>query len=269
MEKILEFLAVSWKPVVEVMAMAIVFYYMLLSIRGTLAQHVLKGLIVFFFAFMLIQKLHFETINWILTKVFAISVVAFLIIFQPELRRALAHIGETQLLMSMYSEEAVIDVLVRVVSNLSKRKIGVLIAIEREVGLKEYVESGIKINSRVAEELIETIFIPNTPLHDGGIVISSNRIVAAGCLFPLSSNPFLSKTLGTRHRAAVGLSEETDAIVVVVSEETGSISLASNGVLTRDMDDARLKRTMIDFLEPGGGAPGFQKKRFNFMRWKK
>ncbi|MBN2190805.1 MAG: diadenylate cyclase CdaA [Candidatus Aureabacteria bacterium] len=255
MEQVVDFILGVWKPVTEIAAMAIIFYYMLLSIRGTLAQQVLKGIIIFFVAFILIQKLHLETINWILTKVFAISIIGFIIIFQPELRRALAHIGEKQFFMSMYAEEAVIDVLVRAVSGLSKKKIGALIAIEREVGLKDYIESGIPINSRASEELIQTIFIPNTPLHDGGVIITNNRLSAAGCLFPLSSNPTLSKTLGTRHRAAIGLSEETDAVVIVVSEETGSISVASNGVLTRDMDDARLKRALLNLLEPGSNKP--------------
>ncbi|MDD5644440.1 MAG: diadenylate cyclase CdaA [bacterium] len=262
MGQLVEFILEVWKPVVEITAISIIFYYILLSIRGTLAQQVLKGIIVFFVAFMIIQKLHFETINWISTKVFAISVIGFIIIFQPEIRRALAHIGEKQFFMSMYAEEAVIDVLVRAVSGLSMKKIGALIAIEREVGLKDYIESGIPINSRVGEELIQTIFIPNTPLHDGGIVITNNRISAAGCLFPLSSNPTLSKTLGTRHRAAIGLSEETDSVIIVVSEETGSISLASNGVLTRDMDDARLKRALLNLLEPSSNKPAKNNRMF-------
>ncbi|MCK9555087.1 diadenylate cyclase CdaA [bacterium] len=262
MEQVVEFILAVWKPVVEIAAMSIIFYYMLLSIRGTLAQQVLKGIIIFFVAFILIQKLHLETINWILTKVFAISIIGFIILFQPELRRTLAHIGEKQFFMSMYAEEAVIDVLVRAVSGLSKKKIGALIAIEREVGLKDYIESGIPINSRASEELIQTIFIPNTPLHDGGVIITNNRISAAGCIFPLSSNPTLSKTLGTRHRAAIGLSEETDSVTIVVSEETGSISVASNGVLTRDMDDARLKRALLNLLEPKSNKPARNNRLF-------
>lgn len=247
------------KVIVEILILWFVFYMIILYIKGTRTVQVLKGIFILVAIFLVTQKLGLETINWILTKLIPISIIGFLIIFQPELRRGLARLGQFGLFPA---KELVIDEIAKSAIALSKKKIGALVAIEREVGLRAYIESGVPLDAKISSELINTIFMPNTPLHDGGIVIQEDRIVAGGCLFPLSQESHVTKTLGTRHRAAIGLTEETDAIVVIVSEETGTISIAVGGRLTRDLDREELvkslanlyhrpkkeKRTVLDFL---------------------
>lgn len=248
----------NFKVIIEILILWFVFYMTILFIKGTRTVQVLKGLFILMVIFLITQRLGLETINWILTKLIPISIIAFLIIFQPELRRGLARLGQFGIFPA---KELVIDEISKSAVALSKKKIGALVAIEREVGLRAYIESGVPLDGKISSELINTIFMPNTPLHDGGIIIQEDRIVAAACLFPLSQESHVTKTLGTRHRAAIGLTEETDAIVVVVSEETGTISIAVGGRLTRDLDREELvksltnlyrpkkeKRTILDFL---------------------
>ena len=176
--------------------------------------------------------------------------MAFLIIFQQEIRRGLANIGQRRWSRFFLKESEIISEITTACFLLSKRKIGALDAIERETRLENYIESGIEIDAKVNSELLITMFMPNTPLHDGGIVIAGERIAASGCLFPLTQNPKVSTTLGTRHRAALGLSEETDAIVVVVSEETGGVSVAIGGRLTHDLDRESLERVLSNLYRP-------------------
>lgn len=232
------------KILVEVGILWFVFYVILIFARGTRGVHVLKGITLIILFFIITQKLGLDTINWIFTKLFAISVITFLIIFQPELRRGLASIGQHGWSEIFFRESEIIKEVARAALSLSKKKIGALIAIERESKLSHYVESGVELDAMVTTELLTTIFMPNTPLHDGGIVISGDRVVGAGCLFPLTQNPKISKTLGTRHRAGLGLSEETDAAVIVISEETGGISVATAGRLTHDLDKDALERIL-------------------------
>lgn len=247
-----------WKIIFEISILWFIYYIVFLFIRGSRTVQLLKGLIIIVILLVVTQQLELTTISWIITKILPISVLAFLIIFQPELRRGLARLGQFG---AMLKEERVIDEIVKSAGILSKKKIGALIAIEREIGLRPYIESGVMLDSKVTTELINTVFMPNTPLHDGGIIIQGGTIVAAGCLFPLSQDQRLSKTMGTRHRAAIGLTEETDAVVVVVSEETGAISVSIAGKLTRDLDKETLskilsnlfssqkqKRSIFDFL---------------------
>ena len=201
--------------------------------------------IVFFF--ILTQKLGLDRINWIFTKIFAISVIAFLLIFQPELRRGLARLGR----FGMFSgEKETLNEIAKAAGVLSKKRIGALIAIQRETGLRRYVESGVSVDSRVTSELINTIFSQRTPLHDGGIIVSEQRIEAAACLFPLTQNADIPKTTGTRHRAAIGLTEETDAVVVVVSEETGVISVVVGGKMANNIDPKELVKTLEKAYRP-------------------
>ena len=240
-------LIVPGKFVIELAILWFVYYMLLLFIKGTRALQVLKGILVVVIIFLVTKELQLETINWILTKLFTISVIAFLIIFQPELRRGLARIGQ----FGMFSrQQETLDEIVKAALILSKKKIGALIAIEREIGLRPYIESGVRIDSQVTSELINTIFVPTTPLHDGGIIIQGSLIAAAGCLFPLTQNPHLSSSLGTRHRAAMGLSEETDAVVVVISEETGNISISISGRLTRHFDEKEFGRVLSNIFRP-------------------
>lgn len=244
----MQYLFFVWRPILEIIVLGYVFYHLLVFIKGTPAVQVLRGLIfliiLFLISLFIAQKLNLAIISWILPKLFAIFLVSFLIIFQPELRRGLAQLGQGPILGLFFREERIIDEITEATYTLANKKIGAIIALEGETGLKPYIESGVSLDSKVNSELINTIFMPHTPLHDGGIIIQNGRIVAAGCLFPLTRNPRVSKTLGTRHRAAVGLTDETDALVIVVSEETGVVSLARDGKLTRDIDRESLAKTL-------------------------
>ena len=248
------------KVLVEIGILWVAFYFVLIFARGTRGVQVLKGIVLIVLFFIVTQKLGLDTISWIFTKLFAISVIAVLIIFQPELRRGLASIGQHRWSDIFLKESEIIKEVTEAVFSLSKRKIGALVAIEKESRLRHYVESGIDIDARVTTELLITIFMPNTPLHDGGVVISGDRVVGAGCLFPLTQNPRISRVLGTRHRAALGLSEETDAAVIVISEETGEMSIANNGKLTHDLDKDSLERVLNNLFRPEG-------KKKNLFSW--
>jgi diadenylate cyclase len=233
-ESLLNIFFLIWKPIVEILILWFVIYHIMLFFEGTRALHVLRGIIILLVMFFVFQRLDFEVLNWLFTKLFAISIIAILIIFHPELRRGLAHLGQRNVFgFSLRQEE--LELLLREVlkaaENLSQDKVGALVAIENEVTLKPYIESGIETDALVSAEFIQTVFTPYNPLHDGGLVIEHNRIAACGCLFPLSDNQYLSRVYGMRHRAAIGLSEETDALVIVVSEERGDISLAYRGSL--------------------------------------
>lgn len=247
------------RVIVEVVLLWIIYYMIFIFIRGSRAVQLLKGLLLIITLLILTQQFGLSTVNWIITKILPLSVLALLIIFQPELRRGLAMLGQFG---AALREEEVLDEIVKAVTVLSKKKIGALIAIEKEVGLRPYIESGIPLYSKVTSELINTIFMPNTPLHDGGIIVEADTIASAGCLFPLSQDPRLSKTMGMRHRAAIGLSEETDAIVIAVSEETGAISLAVAGRLTRDMD----KENLLKSLENSFGRDKRGRRLLKFLR---
>ena len=229
----MDFILGYWEMVLEVLILWGIYYFAYLLLKGTAAEQVLKGVIVITAVVMVTRGMNLVIVNWLLTRFLAISVMAFLIIFQPEIRRGLASIGR----FGIFSEER--EILVEIAKAavvMSKKRIGAVIAIEREIGLRRYVESGVSVDSRVTSELINTVFFPNTPLHDGGIIISKQRIEAAACLFPLTQNSNVPKTMGTRHRAALGLSEETDAVVIVVSEETGNVSLAIGGKINQNIE---------------------------------
>ena len=237
----------NWKAIVEITILWIVFYQIMLFFKGTRAIQVLRGLIVLVFAFFIFQILRLETLDWLMTHFFAISVIGILVIFQPEIRQGLAKLGQQKIFKGGLYEEELKEIIAHIVSAvdiLSRKKTGALIAIEKEDSLKEYIESGVKIDSRISAELIQTIFTPNSLLHDGGLIIQNTRVIAAGCLFPLTEKPNLDRILGTRHRAAIGLAEQTDAIVVVASEETGDISLCYNGKLFRDLDLEQLSEKL-------------------------
>lgn len=227
-----------WKTIVEITILWFVIYQIMLFFEGTRAIQVLRGIVVILVAFFLFQKLGLEALDWLLTKLFAISVLAILIIFHPEIRQGLARLGQRHLFGTMLREEELDQLLKQVgeaADNLCKNKIGALIAIEKNDPLAAYIETAAAIDARASSELIETIFTPKSPLHDGGLIIQHGRIAAAGCLFPLTENQTLSRIYGTRHRAALGLSEETDAILIVISEERQDISLAYNGKFYKDL----------------------------------
>lgn len=255
--------------VLEILILWGVYYLLYLLLKGTVAEQVLKGIILITIVVMLTRGVNLVIINWLLTRLLAISVLAFLIIFQPEIRRGLARLGR----FGIFSEEReVLGEIAKASVVLSKKRTGALIAIEREIGLRRYVESGVSLDSKVTSELINTIFAYNTPLHDGGIIISQQRVEAAACLFPLTQNPNIPKTMGTRHRAALGLSEETDAVIIIVSEETGSISLAVGGKITIDIDPKDIAQVLERAYVPSikkGTFSGFIKRMAIRRRAKK
>ncbi len=240
-------LALALKVITEIAILWFGYYVFILYIKGTRTVQVIKGISIVVLIFFITQRLGLDTISWIMTKLIPISIIALIIIFQAELRRGLARLGQFG---AFPAKEVIIDEIAKSAATLSKKKIGALIAIEREIGLRPYIESGVQLDGKVTSELINTIFMPNTPLHDGGVIIQEDRVVAAGCLFPLSQEAHITKTLGTRHRAAIGLSEETDAIVVAVSEETGSVSMTVGGKLTRDLDKEELVKSLNNLYRP-------------------
>jgi len=232
-----------WKPVLEILILWFVFYKILLFLKGTRAFQLLKGIIILVIAFFILQKLGLHTLEWLFTRLFAISIIAIVILFQPELRQGLAKLGQQKLFHFNLPEEDIEEMINEIVTAsfmLSKKRIGALIAIQRETGLKNYAESGVIIDANLSAELIQAIFHPFSPLHDGGMIIQEKKIYACACLFPLSDSPELDKTLGMRHRAALGLSEETDAIVICISEETQKINVAVGGKMYSDLSKEQL-----------------------------
>jgi len=247
-QEALDFLRRHWDQGVEILLIAAVIYAVLLTLRGTRGAGMMRGLAILAavaVVFSGVRYLGLLRISWLLEKLLAISAVALVVIFQPELRRMLVRLGQTRFLGFLGKPRSVaLDEVLAALASMSKRRIGALIAIQREDSLAPIIEGGTRLEAEVSSELLSTIFYPNTLLHDGGAVIRSNRIAAAGCLFPLSENPKLPRELGTRHRAAVGLTEETDAVVVVVSEETGRVSVAVRGDLMHDLSIEDLKSAL-------------------------
>ncbi|WP_372807593.1 diadenylate cyclase CdaA [Pontiella sp.] len=235
---------------IEILILAGLLYFVFRLFKGTRGASILSGLIVLFGILYATTSLsHLDVLNWILSKLMLYISLAIVVIFQPEIRRVLARLGRKPWRNNgMTSQRNLVEPITQAVKILSKRKIGALIAIEREIGTRTIQDTGTKMQSVVSSELLATIFFPHTPLHDGGVIISGDRICAAGCLFPLSQKEELSKMLGTRHRAAIGITEETDAIVIVVSEETGTVSIAYNGRLRRGLEDDRLHRVLSSML---------------------
>lgn len=247
---------IHWKIILELFIFWYVIYMILLFVKGTRSEQLLKGLLIIAIMFVVTQQLGLDAINWTLTRLFPISIIALVVIFQPELRRVLAQLGQ----FGIHQENIeVIDEISGAASVLSKKRIGALIVIEKEVGLKSYIESGTPIDAKVTRDLITSIFIPQTPLHDGAIIIQHGRIIAAGCVLPLpEEEKTLPRTFGMRHRAAIGVTEETDAVCVVVSEETGAISITSGGKLSHNLDADNLAKDLRYLLhEQGKAKPPF------------
>lgn len=235
--------------VVEILILAAAFYALMLFFKEARSVQVMVGLLLVLIILLGLTKLfHVYALNWLLGRLSVYLAVALLVIFQPEIRRALAELGRQPMFSPPAESRGFVDSIVEAVMLLAERRIGALIAIERRVGTRAIQETGVRLDARVNSDLLATLFFPHTPLHDGGVIISGNRIVAAGCLFPLSQRTELSRGLGTRHRAAMGLTEETDAIAVVVSEETGTVSISTRGRLSRDFDEERLRRFLSAVL---------------------
>lgn len=244
---------ISISSIMDILVVSYIFYKGYVLIKETRAEQLLKGIILIIFLIPVSSFFNLTMLNWILTKTITIGVLSFIIIFQPEIRRALEHLGRTafndkHLLEDEETMERVVTEIVNAVENLSNEKTGSLIIIEQLTGLGDIINTGTMLDAEVSSALLENIFVVNTPLHDGATIIRNDRIVSAGCFLPLTSNQGISKKLGTRHRAAIGISENSDALIIVVSEETGTISLAVNGVLTRNYTKEKLKDILIRII---------------------
>jgi len=229
---------INWKAIIEIIILWMVVYRIFLFLKGTKAVYLLRGIIFLVFALLIFQMLGLPILTRLLTYFFAFFLILIVIIFQPELREGLIHLGKRHIFYIEPKREEIEKTLREIVSAvgvLSRKKEGALIALKREMGLKRYIESGVILNADLTSELLQNIFYSGAPLHDGGVIVEGTKVIAASCLFPLSDNANLGKTVGMRHRAAVGLSEHSDAVVIMVSEENGFVSLAINGQLTRNL----------------------------------
>ncbi len=244
-----DFVVNFWRDALQILILTVGIYYVFRFIRGTRGAPVVTGFLALILTFALVTYfLELKVLQWLLGAFFAFFIVAVVVIFQPELRRMLAELGNLPLFATAHEQRENIEVIIQTVERLSDVRIGALIAIEQSIQLQEAVESGIRVDCEATPEMLETIFFPNNAIHDGGVIIKGDRIAYAACIFPLTQRQDLNKSLGTRHRAAIGLSEETDAMVVAVSEETGAISHAYKGQLVRGVTLEELRAFLTTIL---------------------
>ena len=239
----------GWQPALEIFILAVGIYYVLRFIRGTRGAPIVTGFLVLLLALVMVTYfLDLQVLRWILVAFSSFLAVAVVVLFQPEIRRMLAELGNLPLFATAHEQRENIEVVIETVERLADVKIGALIAIEQSIQLQEAVESGIVVDCQATSEMLEAIFFPNNAIHDGGVIMKGDRIAYAACIFPLTQRQDLAKSLGTRHRAAIGLSEETDAIVVIVSEETGAISYAYKGQLVRGISAEELRAFLTSVI---------------------
>ena len=242
-----------WIDALDILIVAVTIYQIILVLRGTRAFQMLLGLALLYVAAWVSLRIGLVTVNWVLSNLLAVWLLLVIILFQPELRRVLASVGRRGSLLRAfwrYQDAHMIDEVVRAVTALAARKVGAIIVVERDSRLSDLVDSGTPVDAIVSRRLLESIFYPYSPLHDGAVILSQNRIVAASCFLPLSINSDLPRDLGTRHRAAVGVTEESDAIAIVVSEETGNVSLVVGGEIISSLDGAGLRQRLSRLLRP-------------------
>jgi diadenylate cyclase len=253
-DAILEFLQNYWNAAIEIALLAMAIYYGYLYFRGTRGAKVLTGLAILFISLTLVsQILNLTVVSWLLRSLTAFLAIALVVIFQPELRRALAELGSSQFFSSATQKKETIDVITDAVFELASKQTGALLAIERDTAIRSFAESGVSIDCEISQELLLTIFFPKTPLHDGGVIIRNDRIIAAACIFPVSQREDLDRTLGLRHRAGLGITEESDAIAIVVSEETGNISICHRGKIERGFKPGQFEKRLSELLLRGNG----------------
>jgi diadenylate cyclase len=247
----------SWLDALDILIVAFIIYELLQLIRGTHAVQMALGAMVLVIVYWVSQWADLETVNWLLRTFLPYVVFGIIVVFQAEIRKVLAHLGKTPLLgaFSAQRTEEVIDEVVLAATTLASQHTGAIVVIEREMGLRTYIETGIALDALVTYDLLVNVFSPGTPLHDGAAILQGNRVAAAACFLPLTVNPELSRQLGSRHRAAIGVTEDTDALAVVVSEETGIISLVSGGRIRRELDARTLKQALLDALEVDESEP--------------
>ena len=249
MEHLFTFAEENWRSWIEIGILSVVIYYAYIYFRGTRGAKVLTGLALLFVALILVsQLLDLKVIGWLMRSLTAFLALALVVIFQPELRRALAAIGSQPIFSWTRQNKQTMEILCEAVFELSNRQFGALIAVERDISARSFAESGVAIDSELSSELILTIFQPKTPLHDGGVILRNDRILAAACIFPVSQRENLDRNMGLRHRAALGIAEETDALAIVVSEETGIVSICHRGKIERNFDPDSFKRRISELL---------------------
>lgn len=249
------FTSVGWRDILDISIISYFIYRILLLIQGSRALQMAAGLIVIVFIYFLSDVFQLLTLNWILNTFMSSIFILIIIVFQEDIRKALAQIGKHPFTRIQTEYSFGIEEVVKAVSRLAEKKIGALIVFEREISLKDFLEGAVILDSKISEELLISIFYPKSPLHDGAVIISKGKILAAGVVLPLSTNPDIGKDLGTRHRAAIGITEITDAVAIVVSEETGFISLAVSGKMTRDITPATLRKMLSQLLGFESKAP--------------
>ncbi len=253
--------AITWPQIslisiVDIALVAVLIYQFLMLVRGTRAAPMLVGVAALGLAFYFARLGELRTLNWLLSTLLPYVVFALIVVFQSEIRQALANLGSRiSRMRSSASAADVYDDIVLAAHLFSQNQTGALMVIEREIGLRTYIESGVALDARLSYDLLATVFRPSAPLHDGAVIIQRDRIAAAACFLPLSMNPVLSTQLGTRHRAGIGITEETDAVAVIVSEETGAISLAVSGNIERDLTEERLRERLSALLRRYAPAP--------------
>lgn len=250
---------IGWRDVLDIALVSLIIYEVMVLIRGTRAVQMAVGASLAVALFYLSQLLHLEAVNWLIRNMIGYVVFATIVLFQSDIRRALAHLGRAPFFRYLAKGETVdetIEEIAVAAQMLSSQRTGAIVVVERQIGLRNYVEGGIPLDATISYDLLVTIFQPGSPLHDGAVIIQENRVSAATCFLPLTVNPRLSKDLGTRHRAAIGLTEENDAVAIVVSEETGWISFVIDGNIERNITPDRLRLRLRQLLHSREGAGG-------------
>lgn len=249
MNEVRHFIREHWTSGIEILILAMVVYYAYINFRGTRGAKVLVGLSLIYLTLALLSGLlDLRVINWLLSSFSVFLAVALVVIFQPELRRALAEVGSHHFFSGTSQKRESIEELAIAVFRLANKNVGALIALERDTSIQNFGESGVLLDSELSPELVETIFHPKTPLHDGGLILQGDRVLAAACIFPLSQRELLDRQLGLRHRAALGISEESDAVAIVVSEETGTVSICHHGQIERGFDTKSFKARLSELM---------------------
>jgi diadenylate cyclase len=248
---------IRWQDVVDILVVAFIIYQIFLLIKGTRAVQILLGMVVLFVAFLIARKVELLTLHWVLSNFLGSIILVIIILFKSEIRRVLAQVGRSPFVRTPAETLQTIEEVIKAAVYLSSHLTGALIVLERQTGLNDHLRSGTAIDGKVSWELLVSIFHPQSPIHDGAVIIQNSKITAAGCYLPLTRNTRVSKSFGSRHRAALGLSEEADSAVVVVSEETGRISVAINGRFTRGLDSITLKRVLQTLFAKESGRRVF------------
>lgn len=261
------FSQLRWQDAADIILVAIIIYQVLLFLKGTQAIQVLAGMFLLFLVYLGAKRLELFTLEWLLDGVVKSFLLIVIILFQADIRRVLSRMGRRALATADSSEPLIVEEICDAVESLATQRIGALIILERQIGLSNYLEGAVKLDALVTKELLVSLFWPHSPTHDGAVIIQGDRVVAAGCLLPLSPSTDLDPSLGTRHRAAVGITEQSDALALVVSETFGQISLARSGKLLRNLSRLQLRQTLKDIVEPSETRKGTWIERLGRLFW--